>query len=48
MKPRFFTKTFIRFFLGFLAIIAVAFGIILIASDLSAPQTQPVDNIAQP
>ncbi|MDP4020939.1 MAG: hypothetical protein Q8P58_02790 [Candidatus Adlerbacteria bacterium] len=42
---RYFTKTFFRFFVGFVAIITIAFGIIVIASNLSAPET---DNIAAP
>jgi hypothetical protein len=44
---RYFTETFYRFFLGFVAIIAVAFGIMLGASAFS-PEPPNVDNIAHP
>jgi hypothetical protein len=42
MKGRWFTKTFFNFFFGFLALIAVAFGVLLFAGS----QTTPIDNIA--
>jgi hypothetical protein len=42
---KYFTKTFFRFFFGFLAIIAVAFGVLL-TSTWVLPT--PVDNIATP
>ena len=42
---RYFTKTFFRFFVGFVAIITIAFGVMLITSNLSAPK---VDNVAHP
>jgi len=43
--PRYFTKTFFKFFFAFLVIIAVAFGVMLVtASQIPAPQQQ----IAQP
>ncbi|MEK7109540.1 MAG: hypothetical protein AAB919_03900 [Patescibacteria group bacterium] len=45
MNPRFFTKTFTKFFLGFLCIIGLAFAVMLVASGV-APQ--PVDNVAVP
>lgn len=41
---RFFTKTFLKFFLGFVAIIAVAFGVLIVTSAV-APD---VDNVAAP
>ena len=44
---RYFTPTFARFFFGFLVIIAVAFGIIMVASS-QLPRTAPVDNVALP
>jgi hypothetical protein len=45
MKPVF-TKTFIHFFMGFLAILAVAFGVMLTAS--SHLNTSSVDAVAHP
>jgi hypothetical protein len=42
---RYFTKTFFRFFVGFVAIIAVAFGIVVVVSNINVPK---VDNVAQP
>lgn len=42
---RFFTKTFFRFFFSFLAIITVAFGVIVIASSLNVPA---IDTVAFP
>lgn len=42
---QYFTKTFFKFFFGFLVIIGVAFGILIGASTL-APE--PVDNVASP
>jgi len=45
VKPKFFTKTFTRFFFGFLCIIGLAFAVMLVASN-AAPQ--PVDNVAVP
>ncbi len=43
----YFTKTFFKFFFGFLVIISVAFGVLIGASALS-PAPVPVDNIAAP
>jgi len=40
-----FTKTFLRFFFGFVAIIGLAFGVLLFSNSQFA---DPVDNIAQP
>lgn len=42
---RYFTKTFFRFFVGFVAIITVAFGVMLVASNVGVRQ---VDNVAHP
>jgi len=42
---RYFTKTFFRFFVGFVAIVTVAFGVMLVTSSIGAPQ---VDNVAHP
>jgi hypothetical protein len=39
-------KTFFRFFMGFVAIIALAFGVLVFAG--SQLETHPVDNVAQP
>jgi hypothetical protein len=44
---RFFTKTFTKFLFGFLAILAVALGV-MIAAGMWSNQTNPVDNLAQP
>ncbi|MDO8517776.1 MAG: hypothetical protein Q7S26_00585 [bacterium] len=44
---RYFTPTFTRFVFGFLAIIAIAFGIIIAAAS-QAPHVAPVDNVALP
>jgi hypothetical protein len=42
---RFFTPTFFRFFFGFLFIIAIAFGVLLVtASQMPSPEEQ----LAQP
>jgi hypothetical protein len=42
---RYFTKTFTKFLFGFLTIIAIAFGVIIV----SAPYfPEPVDNVALP
>lgn len=41
---RFFTKTFLKFFLGFVAIIAVAFGVLVVTSQVSPD----IDNVAAP
>jgi hypothetical protein len=41
----YFTKTFFRFFFGFLVIIAIAFGVLAAAS---AVMPAPVDNLAKP
>jgi len=45
VKPRFFTKTFTRFFFGFLCIIGIAFAVMIVASN-EGPR--PVDNVAVP
>jgi hypothetical protein len=42
---RYFNKSFFKFFLGFLVIIAIAFGILIYASTVMPP---PVDNLAKP
>ena len=42
---RYFTKTFFRFFVGFVAIITLAFGMVMVVSNLSVPK---VDNVAHP
>jgi len=42
---RYFTKTFFRFFVGFVAIITVAFGVMMLVSNIGAPA---VDNVAHP
>jgi hypothetical protein len=44
MKRPVLNKSFYHFFFGFLAIIALAFGVMMIAGS-QAPQ---VDNVAQP
>ncbi len=44
---RYFTPTFARFVFGFLAIIAVAFGVVIVVSS-QAPHAAPVDNVALP
>ena len=43
---RFFAKTFYKFFFSFLVIIAIAFGVMLVAS--SALPRAPVDSVASP
>jgi len=45
MWSRYYTKTFRRFFIGFLCIIGLAFAVMLVAAN-SAPQPSPVDNVA--
>lgn len=45
MEESMFTKTFIRFFIGFVAIIGLAFGVLAISSNVGAPQ---IDNVAAP
>jgi hypothetical protein len=44
---QYFTKTFFRFFFGFLVIIAVAFGVLIVTSHLS-PSPGTIDNTATP
>ena len=44
---RYFTATFVRFVLGFLVIIGVAFGVIIVVSS-QTPHVAPVDNVALP
>jgi hypothetical protein len=44
---KYFTKDFYRFFFGFMVIIAVAFGVMIIASAF-APELPDIDNIAHP
>ncbi len=41
-----FNRTFFNFFFGFVAIVAVAFGILIVTG--SQEQANPVDNVAQP
>jgi dolichol kinase len=43
---RFFTKTFMRFFVGFVLIIGAAFGVLALANNFEGPS--PVDNLAAP
>ena len=45
---RYFTKTFWHFFFGFLAILVVAFGVLLVDALHQAPPVAPVDNVALP
>jgi len=46
---RYFTKTFRHFALGFLMILAVAFGVIIfVAPKLEEAPQNPVDNVALP
>jgi len=45
VKPRFFTRTFTKFFFGFLCIIGLAFAVMLVAANQGP---QPVDNVAVP
>lgn len=45
---RYFTKTFVRFFVVFLLILGVAFGVIVWASSEVPTQPSPVDNVALP
>ncbi len=40
------TKVFLRFFFGFVAIITLAFGVLLYAGFQLQQQPQPVDNLA--
>jgi len=42
---RYFTKTFYRFFLGFLAILAIAFGVMALTASVAS---SPVDTVAHP
>jgi hypothetical protein len=44
---RYFTKTFFRFFFGFVVIIGVAFVVLAVASSWRT-QATPVDNVALP
>lgn len=41
---RYFTSTFVKFVFGFLAIIAVAFAVVIVF----APTAAPIDNVALP
>ncbi len=41
-----FDKTFYHFFIGFVVIIGVAFGVLIIAGSQTEPD--PIDNIAVP
>lgn len=43
---RFFTKTFFRFFTGFVIIISIAFGVLAVTS--SQLERHTVDNVATP
>ncbi len=46
---RYFTKTFRHFVLGFLVILALAFGVIIVvAPQLETVSPDPVDNVALP
>jgi len=42
---RYFTKTFFKFFFGFLIIIAIAFGVLIGTSKIGSG---PVDTVAYP
>lgn len=44
---RFFTDDFFKFFFGFVAIIAIAFGVLL-TSSVFGPAEPSADNIASP
>ncbi len=44
---RFFTKTFVRFLFGFLIILAIAFGIIIIVGQYLQHQPKNVDNVSR-
>ena len=41
-----FTKTFLRFFVGFVVIIGVAFGVLVVTSQIQNPAD--IDNVAAP
>lgn len=43
-----FTKTFFHFFFGFVAIIGVAFGVLIWAGLQKAEEVPTVDNVALP
>ena len=43
---RFFTKTFIKFFVGFVVIIGVAFGVLIVTAQI--PKPVDIDNVAAP
>ena len=43
---RYFTRTFFRFFAGFVAIIAIAFGVMYVAGSRLSPEQ--IDNVATP
>ena len=43
---RFFTKTFVRFFIGFVVIIGIAFGVLIVTSQI--PNPADIDNVAAP
>jgi hypothetical protein len=40
------TRVFLRFFFGFVAIIALAFGVLLFAGYQTEQQPAPIDNVA--
>ncbi len=42
---KYFTKSFFKFFLGFLVIIGIAFGVLIVSSSYFPA---PVDNLAKP
>ena len=42
---RYFTKTFYKFFFGFLVILAVAFGVMALTASVTP---SPVDTVAHP
>jgi hypothetical protein len=44
---RYFTKAFFKFFFGFLVIIAVAFGVLVVTSHMG-PESPTIDNTATP
>jgi hypothetical protein len=42
---KYFTRTFVRFFVGFVVIIGAAFGVLAVTSSFNA---SPIDNLAAP
>jgi len=48
MNNRFFTKTFTKFFFGFILIIGGAFGVLIVASSVMPSRDGGIDNVATP